>query len=154
MSFASRIRSPPSATISDGSARKTPGVTLFMPLFSHKPSSAVKMALVDRWVPTDWLTYPPCQTLLDSNPTFAYGPEPVSDRPDRTGISPSIRWDDPVPVSVAGGFVLPVAVARTPWMVNRRPPTEFAVCFPVYVVEDCTEVPACRYIVVCASPEV
>src|SRR6185312_11957389 len=117
MSFASRIRSPPSATISDGSARNLPGLTLFIPLFSHKPSKAVKMALVDRWVPTDWLTYPPCHAPdPDENPTLEYGPAPVSDRPDRTGIRPSIELELPVPVSVAGGFVLPVDTAAAPWM--------------------------------------
>ena len=54
-----------------------------MPLFSHMPSSAVKIAFVDRWVPTLVLTYPPCHTPADSNPTLEYGP--LRCRTGRTG---------------------------------------------------------------------
>src|SRR6185437_4408859 len=60
-------------------------------------------------------------------------------------MRPSIELELPVPVSVAGGLVLPVDTAAAPWMVNRMPPTALAVCEPEYVVPDCTDVPACSH---------
>ena len=64
----------------------------------------------------------------------------MSDRPDRTGMRPSIRLELPVPVSVVGGLPF-AATGVAPWIVNLMPPTEFAVCDPVYGVPDWTEVP-------------
>src|ERR1039457_4646659 len=48
---------------------------------------------------------------------LAYGPAPVADRPPRTGMRPSIRLVDPVPVSVVGAAWLAL-VAMAPWRVN------------------------------------
>src|SRR6185437_3254761 len=66
------------------------------------------------------------------------------DRPDRTGMRPSICCEEPVPVSADGGACWE-ARARVDWMVNRVPPTELDVWIPVYVTPDCTDVPACSF---------
>src|SRR5258708_2481021 len=112
-----------------------------MPLFSQSPSRAVKIALVLRCVPTFELMYPPFHTPWLWKPTLEYGPVPVLDRPDRVGMSPSMRLFPPVPVSAAGAVL---AVATAPWIVNLIPPTELAVWEPLAVTPAWTVVPTWR----------